>query len=257
MQLDPSAAAAGFRLFAHDILGSTNSEALAQSRQGDEGRLWVVAREQSAGRGRRGREWISAPGNLYATLLLADPAPADAAPQLAFVTGLAVHDAIVACADELAKELALKWPNDLLYANKKLAGILIESEMSARKLAVAVGVGINCLHHPAQASFPATDLAQAGKSVSPESLLSALSRTMMGRLAQWNRGAGFAAIRADWLAHATGLGREMTVRLPGHELNGYFEGLDDSGQLLLRLADGKLQTITAGDIFPLAETGEP
>jgi BirA family transcriptional regulator, biotin operon repressor / biotin---[acetyl-CoA-carboxylase] ligase len=257
MQLDPSAVAAGFRLFAHGVLESTNSEALAQSRQGDEGRLWVVAREQSAGRGRRGREWISAPGNLYATLLLADPAPADAAPQLAFVTGLAVHDAIVACADELAKELALKWPNDLLYANKKLAGILIESEMSARKLAVAVGVGINCLHHPAQASFPATDLAEAGKSVSPESLLSALSRTMMGRLAQWNRGAGFAAIRADWLAHATGLGREMTVRLPGHELNGYFEGLDDSGQLLLRLADGKLQTITAGDIFPLAETGEP
>jgi BirA family transcriptional regulator, biotin operon repressor / biotin---[acetyl-CoA-carboxylase] ligase len=257
MQLDPSAAAAGFRLFAHGVLESTNSEALAQSRRGDEGRLWVVAREQSAGRGRRGREWVSTPGNLYATLLLADPAPAEAAPQLAFVTGLAVHDAIVACADELAKELALKWPNDVLYANKKLAGILIEGEMSAGKLAVAVGIGVNCLHHPAQASFPATDLAKAGKIVPPDSLLYALSRTMMRRVAQWNRGAGFAAIRADWLTCATGLGREITVRLSGHELNGYFEGLDDSGQLLLRLADGKLQTITAGDIFPLAETGAP
>lgn len=257
MQLDPSAAAAGFRLFAHDILGSTNSEALAQSRQGDKGPLWVVAREQNAGRGRRGREWVSAPGNLYATLLLADPAPAEAAPQLAFVTGLAVHDAIVACADELAEGLALKWPNDVLYGNKKLAGILIESEMSAGKLAVAVGVGVNCARHPAQASFPATDLVEAGKNVSPESLLYALSRTMMGRLAKWNRGAGFAAIRADWLTCATGIGREITVRLPGHDLDGHFEGLDDSGQLLLRLADGKLQTITAGDVFPPAETGAP
>ena len=257
MQLDPIAAAAGFRVFAHDILGSTNSEALAQSRQGDKGPLWVVAREQNAGRGRRGREWVSAPGNLYATLLLADPAPAEAAPQLAFVTGLAVHDAIVACADELAQGLTLKWPNDVLYVNKKLAGILIESEMSAGKLAVAVGIGINCLHHPAQTSYPATDLAEAGKNVSPESLLYALSRTMMRRLAQWDRGAGFAAIRADWLISATGLGREITVRLPGHELNGYFEGLDESGQLLLRHADGKLQTITAGDIFPLAETAAP
>lgn len=257
MQLDPSAAAAGFRLFAHDILGSTNSEALAQSRQGDKGPLWVVAREQNAGRGRRGREWVSAPGNLYATLLLADPAPAEAAPQLAFVTGLAVHDAIVACADELAEGLALKWPNDVLYGNKKLAGILIESEMSAGKLAVAVGVGVNCARHPAQASFPATDLVEAGKNVSPESLLYALSRTMMRRLSQWNRGAGFAAIRADWLTCATGIGREITVRLPGHDLDGHFEGLDDSGQLLLRLADGKLQTITAGDVFPPAETGAP
>jgi BirA family biotin operon repressor/biotin-[acetyl-CoA-carboxylase] ligase len=257
MQLDPSAAAAGIRLFAHDILGSTNSEALAQSRQGDKGPLWVVAREQNAGRGRRGREWVSAPGNLYATLLLADPAPAEAAPQLAFVTGLAVHDAIVVCADELAEGLALKWPNDVLYANKKLAGILIESEMSAGKLAVAVGIGVNCARHPAQASFPATDLVEAGKNVSPESLLYALSRTMMRRLAQWNRGAGFAAIRADWLTCATGIGREITVRLPGHDLDGYFEGLDDSGQLLLRLADGKLQTITAGDVFPPAVTGAP
>ena len=257
MRLDPSAAAAGFRLAVHDVLGSTNSEALAQSREGDEGSLWIVAREQRAGRGRRGREWVSAPGNLYATLLLFDPASAEAAPQLAFVAGLAVHDAIVACAGRLAERLALKWPNDVLYADKKLAGILIESEMAAGKLAVAVGIGINCLHHPAEASFPATDLAQAGSKVAPESLLGALSQTMMGRLGQWKRGTGFAAIRADWLARATGLGREITVRLPGHDLNGHFEGLDEAGQLLLRLADGKLQIITAGDIFPLVQTGAP
>jgi BirA family biotin operon repressor/biotin-[acetyl-CoA-carboxylase] ligase len=252
MRLDPSAAAAGFRLVARDVLESTNSDALAQARQGEPGLLWVIAREQSAGRGRRGRLWASAPGNLYATLLLSDPAPPESAPQLAFVAGLAVHDAIVACAQELAGALTLKWPNDVLHAGNKLAGILIESEMAAGKLAVAVGIGVNCLHHPPDAAFPATDLAAAGADISPASLLSALSLSMMRRLAQWNRGLGFAAIRADWLACATGLGRDIIVRLADREITGSFEGLDAAGQLLLRRPDGKLQTITAGDIFPLA-----
>jgi BirA family biotin operon repressor/biotin-[acetyl-CoA-carboxylase] ligase len=252
MRLDPTAAAAGFRLAAHDVLGSTNAEALTQSRGGEKGPLWVVAGEQTAGRGRRGREWISAPGNLYATLLLLDPAPAEAAPQLAFVAGLAVHDAIISCARDLIEGLALKWPNDVLYANRKLAGILIESELMAGKLAVAIGIGVNCVRHPPQTSYPATDLGEAGKKVSPESLLYALSHSMMQRLDQWNRGAGFGQIRADWLG-VTGLGREITVRLAGRDLSGHFEGLDDDGRLILRLADGKLQTITAGDVFPVAE----
>jgi BirA family biotin operon repressor/biotin-[acetyl-CoA-carboxylase] ligase len=253
MRLDPTAAAAGFRLAVHDVLGSTNSEALTQSRRGEKGPLWVVAREQTAGRGRRGREWISAPGNLYATLLLFDPAPAETAPQLAFVTGLAVFDAIVDCAGDLREGLALKWPNDVLYANRKFAGILIESELAAAKLVVAIGIGVNCVRHPAQTSFPATDLAEAGKKVSPESLFYALSHAMMRRLDQWRRGSGFAAIRSDWLECSTGIGGDIAVRLSGRDLSGHFENLDDGGRLLLRLPDGKLQMIMAGDIFPVAE----
>jgi len=253
MRLDPMAAAAGFRLVVHDVLGSTNSEALTQSRRGEKGPLWVVAREQTAGRGRRGREWVSAPGNLYATLFLFDPAPAESAPQLAFVAGLAVYDAIVDCARDLNEGLALKWPNDVLYANRKLAGILIESEMAAGKLAIAIGIGVNCVRHPAQTSFPATDLGEAGKKVSPESLLYALSHAMMRRLDQWHGGAGFASIRIDWLTCASGVGREITARLAGRDLSGHFEGLDEAGRLVLRLADGTLQTITAGDIFPVVE----
>ena len=257
MRLDPTAAAAGFRLIAHDVVGSTNSEALTAARSGDRGPLWVVAGEQTAGRGRRGREWVSARGNLYASLLLFDPAPPETAPQLAFVAGLALYDAIVERARDLRDGLALKWPNDVLHAHRKLAGILIESEMAERKLAVAVGIGVNCSRHPAQASFPATDLAEAGGEVSPESLFSVLSHCMMKRLDQWNRSAGFRSIRADWLNCATGLGGEITVRLSGRELAGYFEGLDDAGHLLLRGVDGRLQTITAGDIFPVATAPAP
>jgi len=257
MRLDPIAVAAGFRLIAHDVVASTNSEALTAARAGETGPLWVVAGEQTAGRGRRGREWVSAPGNLYASLLLLDPAPPEAAPQLAFVAGLAVYDAIVDRARDLRSGLALKWPNDVLHAHKKLAGILIESEMAAAKLAVVVGIGVNCSRHPAQASFPATDIAEAGGKVAPDSLLFALSHCMMKRLDQWNRGASFPTIRADWLNCATGLGSEITVRLPGRELAGHFEGLDDAGHLLLRGMDGKLQTITAGDIFPVATPPAP
>src|SRR5882724_10331906 len=95
MKLDPRASAAGVQLMAHDVLGSTNVEALSLARQGERGPLWVVARRQTAGRGRRGRQWISEAGNLYASLLLSAPSSAEHWPELSFVAALAIHDAIV------------------------------------------------------------------------------------------------------------------------------------------------------------------
>jgi BirA family biotin operon repressor/biotin-[acetyl-CoA-carboxylase] ligase len=251
MQLDPAAAAAGFRVLAHDTLPSTNTEALALARGGECGPLWITARQQTAGRGRRGNEWLSTPGNLYGTLLVSDPAVPDRAPELAFVAGLAVHDAILDRAPALREKLALKWPNDILCAGPKLAGILIESEMVEARLAVAIGIGVNCMHHPVEAAYPATDLASAGAAVAAEDLFSALSGAMLRRLAQWRRGAGFVSIRGDWLERAAGLGGEMRVRLPNREFAGRFEALDERGRLLLRLTDASLQTITAGDVFPI------
>ena len=264
MRLDPAAATAGFRLVVHETLASTNAEALAAAHRGERGPLWITARRQTAGRGRRGTQWISATGNLFATLLLSDPASAqENAPELSFVAALAVHDAILdqenARAAGLREKLALKWPNDLLCAGAKLAGILIEGEsfgagmFAARlltaRLAVAIGIGVNCMHHPSQTKYPATDLAAAGADVSAENLFAALSGAMVRRLAQWRRGAGFSSIRADWLDRATGIGGDMRVQLPGCELFGRCEALDERGRLLLRLADGSLHTITAGEVF--------
>src|SRR5277367_2510178 len=114
MQLHSAAAAAGYRLLKSETVASTNAEALALARGGERGPLWSTARQQTAGRGRRGSAWISPPGNLYATLLLHDPAPAEHAPELSFVTALALHDAIGERAPKLQNELKLKWPNDLL-----------------------------------------------------------------------------------------------------------------------------------------------
>jgi BirA family transcriptional regulator, biotin operon repressor / biotin---[acetyl-CoA-carboxylase] ligase len=251
MRLEPEAA--GFRLSGHDTLPSTNTEALALARRGETGPLWVTARQQTAGRGRRGNPWISTPGNLYATLLVCDPAAPENAAQLSFVAALAVHDAIVDRAAALREKLALKWPNDILCGGQKLAGILIESETIEARLAVAIGIGVNCMHHPVDTAYPATDLATAGAAVSAEDLFLALSGAMAQRLAQWHRGAAFQSIRADWLDRAAGIGGEMRVRLPkNREFVGRAEALDEYGRLLLRLADGTLQTITAGDVFPVA-----
>jgi BirA family transcriptional regulator, biotin operon repressor / biotin---[acetyl-CoA-carboxylase] ligase len=234
-----------------NVVGSTNAEALTHARAGDPGPLWITARAQTAGRGRRGRAWTSSPGNLYATLLLGDPGPAAVAPQLSFVAALAVHDAVLAATGQHVLALMLKWPNDVLCNGAKLAGVLIEGE--GRPLAVAIGIGVNCRQHPAETAYPATDLREAGVDVSPEQLFDRLAATMQRRLGQWDRGQGFASIRADWLARAHPPGTQLCLRLGERENVGSFETLDDDGHLILRRADGNTEAIMAGDVFPIGQ----
>jgi BirA family biotin operon repressor/biotin-[acetyl-CoA-carboxylase] ligase len=252
IELDPRASAAGVRLLAYAEIDSTNAEALRLKRQGQQGPLWITAESQSAGRGRRARKWVSVPGNLHASLLLTDPGPAEHWPQLSFVAALAVHDAVVEVAPEIRPMLELKWPNDLLLSGAKFAGILIEGEGSEEEGAVAIGIGVNCTAHPAEAAYPATDLAAGGAHVSAAALFGALSVKMPGRLAQWNLGSGFATIRADWLARAAGLGENIRVGLADRELAGRFEGLDDDGCLVLIAPDGGKVVVAAGDVISFA-----
>src|SRR6266540_3114449 len=253
MQLDPRASAAGVRLVSHELLMSTNSEALELARKGERGPLWITAGRQSAGRGRRGRPWTSEAGSLFASLLLTDPAPAEHWPELSFVAALAVHDAVTEVAAAIRPQLAIKWPNDLLLGGEKFAGILTEGEggEGADGGAVAVGIGVNCVSHPADTDYPATDLATAGASVDAATLFATLSVKMVGRLAQWNRGEHFATIRTDWLSRAAGLGEVIRLRLADRELAGVFETLDDTGRLVLALPDGDRRTIAAGEVVQL------
>jgi BirA family biotin operon repressor/biotin-[acetyl-CoA-carboxylase] ligase len=252
MRLDPIAVAAGVRLVALATVGSTNTEARQRLGQGERGPLWIAAQTQTEGRGRLDRTWVSPPGNLYASLLLSDPAPPERAPELSFVTALAVRDAIIATAPDLALKLAFKWPNDLLLGGKKCAGILIEGEIAPDKsVAAVIGIGVNCMSHPQTApDRPATDLAAHGAAVTPGDLLLHLSAAMCRRLAQWDRGAGFPAMLADWSAAARGVGEEIVVRNGSGEKRGRFTGLDASGRLLLELPGGCVEKIAAGDVFP-------
>ncbi len=240
---------AGARHIAYETLGSTNAEALALARAGECGPLWITALSQSAGRGRRGSAWTSPPGNLYATLLIAEPSAPEHAPQLSFVTALALHDAVAECAPQLGPMLKVKWPNDLLLGLAKVAGILIEGE-SEPAFSVAIGIGVNCAAHPDDTAYPATDFAAAGAAVTPDIVFAALSAAMPRRLAQWRSGEGFSGIRADWLKRAAGLGQDIRVRLAERELSGRFQGLDDVGRLLVQQPEG-LTTVTAGEVFGL------
>ncbi len=238
---------AGVRHITYETLGSTNAEALARARAGERGPLWITAQSQTAGRGRRGSQWVSPAGNLYATLLLTEPSPAEFAPQLSFVAALALHDAIAECAPQLGPLLKVKWPNDLLVGEAKVAGILIEGE-SEPVFSVGIGFGINCAAHPDGTSYAATNLAMRGALVVPDALFAALSPAMQRRVAQWGSGKGFASIRNDWLKRAAGLGGTLHVRLPEQELSGRFQGLDEAGRLLLEKG-GDVIPITAGEVF--------
>jgi BirA family biotin operon repressor/biotin-[acetyl-CoA-carboxylase] ligase len=256
MQVEQSSPATeDVRHIALETVGSTNAEALARARAGERGPFWITAVTQTSGRGRGGRTWVSPPGNLYATVLLTEPCTPAQAPQLAFVSGLALHDAVARCAPGLAAKLALKWPNDLLLGGAKLAGILIESE-SGPAFSVAIGIGVNCASHPDDTPYPATDLRRAGADIAPATLLSALSASMQRRLSQWQRGDSFAQVRADWLARAAALGEQIKVRLPDREFAGRFGGLDDAGRLLVE-QDGQLVPVTAGDVFALSSSHPP
>jgi BirA family transcriptional regulator, biotin operon repressor / biotin---[acetyl-CoA-carboxylase] ligase len=263
MRLDPIAVSAGVRLESLAATGSTNAEARLRALKGDNGPLWITATTQTHGRGRQGRSWISPPGNLYASLLLRDPSPFETAPQLAFVAGLALRDAIAVEAAALAPQLNFKWPNDLLLDGGKCAGILIEGEAmpgagAQNSFIVVIGIGVNCSSHPSAAesiAFPATDLAAHGATITPEQLFARLSATACRRLAQWDRGGGFAPILRDWLTHARGIGESIVVRNGDGEMQGRFVGLDQAGRLLLERSDGSLTKIAAGDVFPFGVRG--
>ena len=182
MHLHPSASATGASLISCDTLGSTNAEALSRARVGARGPLWIAAAQQTAGRGRRGNVWTSEAGNLYASLLLSDAAPAVHLPELCFVVALAARDAVAAAGPAIASELKLKWPNDLLLDGRKLAGLLIEAESIGGRTATVAGIGVNCAHHPRDTDYPATDLAAHGVSVAPDELFRELSAAMFARL---------------------------------------------------------------------------
>ena len=237
----------GYGLKEFDAIDSTNEEARRMASRGETGPVWITARRQTAGRGRRGRQWVSPEGNLSATLLIAPSRPASECAQLSFVAALAASDAIFAC----GAEPRVKWPNDVLIGGRKVAGILLESvsQGSADPPWLAIGIGINLKHFPPDTEFPATSLTAGG--ISAPKPRQALDR-LAGSFAKWYetwRTSGFVPVREAWLARAAGLGTRIRARLSNEETSGVFEGIDESGALLLREAQDRLRTIAAGEVF--------
>jgi BirA family biotin operon repressor/biotin-[acetyl-CoA-carboxylase] ligase len=239
-----------FHLVAHETIGSTNDEAKRLARDGAVEGLIVTAKQQTTGRGRRGRHWVSPPGNLYSSTLLRPQCRAVTAVQIGFVAALGVADAI----GELAPRIALgcKWPNDLLANGRKVSGILLETEIVAGDMPdfVVLGVGVNLASSPRDMPYPATSLAEEGTpGIGPLAMLATYVRHFAGWLGLWRK-EGFSPIREAWLARAIGLGEPIQVRLESDTLDGSFLDLDDDGALLLGVPGGS-RRIAAGEVFPV------
>jgi BirA family biotin operon repressor/biotin-[acetyl-CoA-carboxylase] ligase len=232
-----------------DETGSTNREAMARAAAGQAGPLWIMARRQTAGRGRSGRSWASEPGNLYATLLVQLSCPPAAIAQLSLLAGVATYDAIVEAAMGTPPDgMRLKWPNDVLIGNAKCAGILAESIIGSDSVTAVVGIGINLAWHPDDLGREATHLALHGVITAPETMLERLSGAMQRRLEQWDGGAGFPALRGAWLERAGRLGEPCTVDMGTERIAGAFAGIDESGALLVVDHAGRRRTVTFGDV---------
>ena len=260
-RLAPTAESEGYRLEAHDVVGSTNVLALDHARAGDPGKLWIVSKKQESGRGRRGRAWATPEGNLAATLLLVAGRDLKQAATLGFVAGLSLADALDAAvpsarvaigidgAQRGRDRFELKWPNDILASGAKLAGILLESTQLASGLfAVAVGIGVNVVAYPDDLPYPATSLKALGAACDAETLFLALSDAWGANARLWNEGRGLAAIRDRWLERAAGLGSEVAVRIDGSVVRGTFETIDEDCRFVIRDRNGNRQTIAAGDV---------
>lgn len=254
MELGPAARARGFRLFALDETDSTNAEARRLIETGERGPLWIVAGRQTQGRGRMGRDWISAPGNLFASLILSDLDDSHVAPQLGFVIGVAAMRALHALMPG-SDAFRLKWPNDLLMNGAKLGGVLLEGvsvptgDARAPLSTIAIiGIGVNVTEAPRDLPYPAIALADAGPGApSAQDFFAQLSDAFVETLDLWRGGAGFAQLREEWLRHAGGLGEEIAVTLSNETLRGRFETIDGAGRLVLVTPEGS-RAIDAGDV---------
>ena len=275
----------GSRLTHLAAVGSTNDWLLARAHELPDGH-WVLADRQTAGRGRRGRSWGDGAGNLMASVLVrAD----GAVQQLSFVAALALHAALAAAVgsvasagtvhqlavtpakagahrqtvvtgidsramdprlrggDGLEQRIALKWPNDLLLDGVKVSGILLERSGDA----IVIGFGVNLASFPEGTERPATSLTAAGVPVpTTTALLDALITAFAEYRRLWSN-QGFEPIRTRWLNHASGMGNRIAARLGNETLEGRFEGLEPDGALALRLDDGTLRPVHAGEVFAI------
>ncbi len=226
-----------------ETVDSTNAEALRRVGQGD---MWILTHAQPAGVGRRGKRWEMPKGNFAASLLMHSKEPLPALAQRSFVAALALYEVL----DGLGvSDVSLKWPNDVLVQGRKLAGILLASSQGA----IVVGVGVNLLAAPHPADLPEHALAPVSlhellhTPPSAEDFLELLANAFL-KYERQMRAYGFAPIREAWLGKAARIGEVIHARLPQATLSGTFKTIDETGALVLQMADGP-RVLPAAEVF--------
>ena len=233
-----------------DSLPSTNTEAARQAALGAREGLCVVAREQTAGRGRREREWVSPKDSgLYLSVVLRPRTDAREWPLVTLAAAVAVSEALE---EACALRTDIKWPNDLLAHGRKLCGILAETVEGAPGRAIILGVGLNLSNRafPAEILEAATSVEeQTGRAPDPERLLAALTRKLAARYEELHAPGGAHAILREWESRSTyARGRRVRVALAEETFEGTTRGLDPDGALRVDTDTGQVRIVRAGDV---------
>lgn len=242
-----------FTILRFDTIDSTNTEALNQARRGADEGLCIVARRQTAGRGRHGRVWISdAEAGLYFSLVLRPKLETRFLPLITLMTAIAVHDTLE---ETFHLECDIKWANDIHVKDKKICGILAETGETPRGLAVIVGIGINLKStgFPPEIASVATSVeAETGQKINPDELLEALTRFFDYHYEILSETGGASRIRREWTRRSSyAAGKPVRVFLENETLRGTTDGIEENGALRVRTETGETKIIQAGEIEKL------
>ncbi|WP_182417237.1 biotin--[acetyl-CoA-carboxylase] ligase [Bartonella sp. HY038] len=254
VRLSSQAKKAGYRVEFYELLDSTNQLATEFAKNGDQGKLWIVADEQLAGRGRRGRQWVSPKGNFFVSLLLVDDFAPHNAATLGFVTGVSLIEALEQHKRSIGfgifnEPVKLKWPNDLLVGDAKLSGILLELvTLPNQNHAIIIGIGGNIVSSPDNMPYPTAALHNIGYNIDAAQWFESLSDTWATNYKLWDKGKNLSAIRDKWLQHAANLGGRVNIMVNGELITGVFETIDENCQLVIYQDNGVRKTISAGEV---------
>ncbi|MCW3475209.1 biotin--[acetyl-CoA-carboxylase] ligase [Rhodovastum sp. RN2-1] len=240
-------ATGAWRLQVHDVLPSTSDLCRTLAEAGEPDGLAVLAHRQERGRGSHGRNWDSPAGNMYLSVLLRPPGRVREGGLWSLLAGLALAETVAPWLPDPAA-LTLKWPNDVLLGGRKLAGILLDSSADPQgALAwLVIGIGLNLAAAPQVPGRAVACIADVASAPRPEDA----ARALLARLDHWrrvHRQAGFAPVRAAWLARSLPVGAAMALRLGERDIGGSFAGLAEDGSLLLQTG-GHVHAFAAGEV---------
>ncbi len=241
-----------YTLVEKDEVGSTNDEAKVLAVHGAKEWTVVTAQQQTKGRGRYGRSWISPKGNLYLSVVLRPTVSLATASQFSLVAAVSAGEVV----EDITGEgtVTFKWPNDILLEGKKVGGILVESgSKEGNKAAdwLVLGIGVNLASFPSgsDVSYPATSLLQeTGKLITPSEILEPLIAEFRDNYYLWLSN-GLSSFRKRWLKKAARLGQRIEIQLENQRISGVFRDIDAEGALLLEQQHGITRRITSGEVF--------
>lgn len=235
-----------FRLLIFDEIDSTNNEAKRLLSRGEGGNFAIIAKNQTAGRGRYGREWKSADGNLYLSLVIPSGNFIEKQHELSFVSAISVHKVL----GSIYPNLYIKWPNDILAGRAKIAGILLESVKYFGAYYLIIGIGVNIASAPVIDGRDVTSLAELDKSIKilPGEMADLIISNFSHYLNLWDNN-GFVEIRKLWLAKSFAPGTIISVSDGKEAISGAFVDIDETGAIMLKADDGEVHKLSVGEVF--------